>query len=58
MNYYEETEQYIISWINDNGKILITIYNKNFNFINDIEKYIECEKIYGYSIIYSIITQK
>ena len=58
VNYYEETEQYIISWINDHGKILITIYDKNFNFINDIDKYIECEKIYGYSIIYSIITQK
>ena len=58
VNYYKETEQYIISWINDNGKILITIYDKNFYFINDTEKFAECEKIYGYSILYSIITQK
>ena len=57
VNYYEETEQYILSWINDNGKILITIYDKNFNFIGNVEKYTECEKIYGYSIIYSIITK-
>ena len=58
VNYYEEIEQYILSCIDDNGEILIKIFDKNFNNFNLSTKYTECEKIYGYSIIYSNITQK
>ena len=58
VNYYEETEQYILSFIDDNGKIKIMTYDKNFNDIDEIDKYTECEKIYGYSIVFSNTTKK
>ena len=53
VNYYEEIEQFLLSWIDNKGKIIIVLFDKNFNDMDDIYKYTECEKIYGYSIIYS-----
>jgi hypothetical protein len=54
INYYKEKEEYIYTCIDDNGKIYIEMYDKNFKNYNYTFKYTDCEEIYGYSIIYSI----
>ena len=58
VNRYEDTEEHILTCIDDNGKILIEMYDKNLNNYNYTFKYTDCEEIYGYSILFSIVTQK
>ena len=58
VNHYEDSEEYILTCIDDNGKILIEMYDKNLNNYNYSFKYTDCEEIYGYSILFSIITKK
>ena len=58
INYYKEKEDYIYSCIDDNGKILIEMYDKNLKNYNFTFKYTDCEEIYGYSIIYSKFKEK
>ena len=52
INYYKEKDEYILSCIDYNGKILVEFYDKDFKNYNYTFKYIDCETIYGYSILY------
>jgi len=45
VNYYEETKLFLLSWIDNKGKIIIVLYDKNINDMDDVYKYTECEKI-------------
>ena len=58
INYYKEKEEYIYTCIDDNGKILIEMYDENLNIYNYTFKYTDCKEIYGYSIIYSKFKEK
>ena len=58
VNYYEDKEEYILTCIDDNGKILIEMLDKDLKNYNYTFKYTDCEEIYGYSILFSIFTQK
>ena len=52
INYYKEREEYIISCINGDGQIFISFFDKDLNYINDMNKFIDCENIYGHSILF------
>ena len=58
INYYKEKEEYIYSCLFDNSTILISMFNKELKNYKYTFKYTDCDKIYGYSIIYSIIKEK
>ena len=58
VNYYEDKEEYILTCIDNNGKILIEMYDKDLENYNEFFKYTDCEEIYGYSVLFSIVTQK
>ena len=52
VNYYKDKKDYILSCIDDNGKILIEFFDKNLNDYNYTNKYSDCENINGYSILF------
>ena len=58
MNYYKDKEEFIFSCIDDNGKISVEFFNKNYINYNFTFKYHECQNIYGYSILYINNDQK
>ena len=57
LNYIKENKQYLLSCIDDSSYINIVSFNNNFEYLN---KYTinNCIFNYGYSIIYSSITEK
>ena len=57
-NYYIEKHEFICSCINDNGKISVEFFNSNYLNYNSTFKYIECETIFGYSILFINNDQK
>ena len=52
VNYYSPINQYIFSCAGNNGNISFCIFNTSFSF-NAINKFEQCENVYGYSTIYS-----
>ena len=52
VNYYPQKDQYIFSCAGNNGNISFCIFNSSFSF-NEINKFEQCESVYGYSTIYS-----
>ena len=57
LNYIKENKQYLLSCIDDNSYINLISFNNNFEYLNKY-KINNCIYNYGYSIIYSSITEE
>ena len=58
INYYQEKEEFIFSCLGENRSIYTNNFDKEINNNNFLIKFNDCENIYGYSILYSNITDK
>ena len=52
INFVSETEEFVFSCLGNNGNITYCLFNSSLKF-KEINKFDECESIYGYSTIYS-----
>ena len=53
VEYMRETEQYVFSCSNYEGKLTATLFDKDFNHLGETFKLADSGKVFGYSIVYS-----
>ena len=53
VEYYKEKEEFAFSCLTQNGGIEVIIYDKSLTNDKEIYKFIDCEDIYGYSLLYN-----